>query len=166
MTADALLEVLQHHPFAEELSPRHLERLGAMAKHARFETDQVIFREGDECSTFYLIASGRVALEIVAPGRIFRVQTLEAGDELGWSAMLMRSGKHFQARALEPVNALAFEGSELLHVSKEDPELGFALMYRMLGVVAERLQATRLQLLDIYSPKSKKPGAPTVSGKN
>lgn len=160
MTGTTLIEVLEHHPFAEELSSHHLERLSAMAEQARFETDEVIFREGDECSKFYLIASGRVALELVAPGRIFRVQTLEAGDELGWSAMLMRSGKHFQARALEPVTALAFEGAELLRVSKDDLALGFALMYRMLGVVSERLQATRLQLLDIYSPKVKKAGAP------
>jgi hypothetical protein len=31
-------------------------------------------------------------------------------------------------------------------------------MHRLLGVVAERLQATRLQLLDMHSPVAKRAG--------
>jgi CRP-like cAMP-binding protein len=125
----------------------------------RFDRNHVIFREGDECSEFYLVVNGLVALEIAAPGHTFRVQTLFAGDELGWSALLMGSGKHFQARALERVEALAFEGADLLAACREDPAFGFALMQRLLGVVAERLQATRLQLLDSYSPVAARAGA-------
>ena len=70
------------------------------------------------------------------------MQTLFAGDELGWSALLMGTGKHFQARTLERVDALAFEGAELLAACREDTQFGFILMQRLLGVVAERLQAT------------------------
>ncbi len=40
-----------------------------------------------------------------------------------------------------------------------DPLFGFTLMQRLLGVVAERLQATRLQLLDMYSPVAARAGA-------
>lgn len=152
MTTETMISVLRMHPFVEEFQPHHIEKLSTLARDVRFEREQIIFREGDECPDFYLIVSGKVALEITAPGRTFRVQTLGAGDELGWSAMLMRSGKHFQARAIEPVEALAFDGGALYQACKEDPSFGFALMYRMLGVVAERLQVTRLQLLDIYSP--------------
>ncbi len=125
----------------------------------RFDRDQILFREGDECSEFYLIVTGLVALEIAAPGHTFRVQTLFAGDELGWSALLMGRGKHFQARTLERVDALAFEGTELLAACREDTLFGFTLMQRLLGVVAERLQATRLQLLDTYSPVAARAGA-------
>jgi CRP/FNR family cyclic AMP-dependent transcriptional regulator len=156
---DVRLQKLRHHPFVLEFEPRHIERLASFAHDARFERNHVIFREGDECSEFYLIVSGLVGLEIVAPGQVFRVQTLFAGDELGWSALLMGSGKQFQARALERVDALAFEGPELLVACREDPAFGFALMQRLLGVVAERLQATRLQILDMYSPVAARAGA-------
>ena len=62
------------------------------------------------------------------------MQTLFAGDELGWSALLMGgSGKQFQARALERVEALAFEGADLLAACREDTAFGFALMQRLLG---------------------------------
>jgi CRP-like cAMP-binding protein len=150
--------VLQQHPFVEEFQPEHIERLTTLAKEVKFERDHVIFHEGDECHDFYLIVEGRVALEIEAPGQTFRVQTLHAGDELGWSAILMGRGKHFQARTLQPLDALAFNGEELLAACREDKAFGFALMYRMLGVVSERLQATRLQVLDMYSPVAKRAG--------
>jgi len=95
----------------------------------------------------------------VAPGHTFRVQTLFAGDELGWSALLMGSGKQFQARVLERSDMLAFQAADLLAACREDPAFGFALMQRLLAVVAERLQATRVQLLDMYSPVAARAGA-------
>jgi CRP/FNR family cyclic AMP-dependent transcriptional regulator len=156
---ETVLETLRHHPFVAGFEPRHVERLAELAKEVRFDRDQLLFREGDECSEFYMIVTGLVALEIAAPGHIFRVQTLFAGDELGWSALLMGRGKHFQARTLENVHALAFEGTELLAACHDDPQFGFSLMQRLLGVVAERLQATRLQLLDMYSPVAARAGA-------
>jgi CRP-like cAMP-binding protein len=156
---ESIRDMLHHHPFAAGLEAKHIETLARLAKEIRFERDQVIFREGDECSEFYLIVNGLIGLEIAAPGHTFRVQTLFAGDELGWSALLMGRGKHFQARTLDRVDALAFEGSELLAACHEDKEFGYALMERLLAVVAERLQATRLQLLDTHSPIAARAGA-------
>ena len=156
---ETILNMLRHHPFVAEFEPKHLETLASLAKEIRFERDQILFREGDDASEFYLIVNGLVALEIAAPGHTFRVQTLFAGDELGWSALLMGRGKHFQARTLERVDALAFEGSELLAACSEDTLFGYTLMRRLLAVVAERLQATRLQLLDTYSPIAARAGA-------
>ena len=158
MPKEALLAVLSRQPFVEEFQPQHIEKLTEFAREVRFDRDQVIFHEGDECQEFYLIVKGRVAVEIEAPGHTLRVQTLAAGDELGWSAILMGRGKYFQGRALEDVDALAFDGPTVLDACREDKAFGFALMYRMLGVVSERLQATRLQLLDMYSPIAKRAG--------
>ena len=155
---EILLAKLRHHPFVADFEPRHLQKLAALAKEVRFERDQVLFREGDDCSEFYLIVTGLVGLEIAAPGHTFRVQTLFAGDELGWSALLMGTGKQFQARILERVDALAFEGAELLAACSEDTQFGFIFMQHLLGVVSERLQATRLQLLDMHSPVAARAG--------
>ena len=156
---ESIVNALRYHPFVAEFEPRHIEKMASLAKEVRFERDQVLFREGDDASEFYLIVNGLVALEIVVPGHTFRVQTLFAGDELGWSALLMGRGKHFQARTLDRVDALSFEGSELLAACNEDTLFGFTLMSRLLAVVAERLQATRLQLLDTYSPIAARAGA-------
>jgi CRP/FNR family cyclic AMP-dependent transcriptional regulator len=152
MKTENFLDLLRGHPFLKELQPAHIEKLAELAQEARFERDQVIFREHDESSFFYLIASGKVALEVTALGRTLRVQTLQDGEELGWSSVLQSEGKHFQARALGSVRALVFDGARLREACEQDHSFGYALMRRLLGVVAARLQATRIQLLDMYSP--------------
>jgi CRP-like cAMP-binding protein len=159
MSAATMLATLEKHPFVDEFRPEHIARLRALAREVSFEPDRVIFKEGDDAHDFYLIVSGRVALEMQEPDHVLRVQTLAAGDELGWSSVLMGRGKYFQARALERTEALALDGGELLAACRADPAFGFAFMYRMLGVVSERLQATRLQLHDMHSPKAKRAGA-------
>ena len=154
----SLLQALEGHPFVSDFSPEHRTRLAALAKEVHFEPDQVIFREGDDYSVFYLLGKGMVALELEVPGLVLRVQTLYAGDVFDWSALLPHAGKHFQARALDAVTALAFEGDQLLASFRADPQFGLVFMLRLMGVVSERLRNTRLQLVDIYSPVAKRAG--------
>ncbi|MEO8311538.1 MAG: Crp/Fnr family transcriptional regulator [Caldimonas sp.] len=150
---------LSAHPFVADFSPEHKARLAGLATQVRFAANDVIFREGDDYSVLYLLEEGMVALELEVPGHLLRVQTLYGGDVFDWSALLPHAGKHFQARALEPVTALAFEGGELLASFRSDPEFGLVFMLRLMGVVSERLRATRMQLLDMYSPVAKRAGA-------
>ena len=152
-----LLEILQKHPFVQGFQPKHIEKLAALGHELKLERDRIIFREGDESSFFYLIVTGKVALEVTALGRTLRVQTLGDGEELGWSSVLTSEGKHFQARALGAVKAIVFDGARLREACEEDHTFGYEMMKRLLGVVAERLQATRIQLLDMYSPAGTKP---------
>src|SRR5690348_18422293 len=120
--ADNVLTTLQRHPFVEDFAAEHVDKLAGIAARVRFDRDQIVFREGDECSDFFLIVSGLMALEISESGHTHRIQTLSAGHEFGWSALLMGSGKHFQARALERVEALALDGGELLTACKRSEE--------------------------------------------
>jgi len=155
----ATLQQLETHPFVRTFEPQHLARLARLARSVHFDREQVIFQEGDEDADFYLIVKGMVAIEIDAPEHVLRVQTLFEGDEFGWSAVLTGRGKHFQARALEPTDTLAFGGADLLAAFHEDPPFGLAFTLRLLGVVSERLQGTRLQLHDMYSVVAKRAGA-------
>jgi len=159
MTTNTVLSLLEQQPFAKGLEPAQVDKLATLATRVRFEPDEVIFREGDERYEFYLIVSGLVALEIAPPDQTFRVDTLSSGDELGWSAVLLDKGKQFQARALQPTVALRFAGADLRAMCEEDTAFGYALMLRLLGVVSERLQATRLQVLDTFWPVAKRAGA-------
>ena len=156
--SQSLLRALEGHPFVFDFSPEHRTRLAALAKEVHFEPDEVIFREGDDYSVFYLLGKGMVALELEVPGQVLRVQTLYAGDVFDWSALLPHAGKHFQARALDAVTALAFEGDQLLASFRADPQFGLVFMLRLMGVVSERLRNTRLQLVDVYSPEAKRAG--------
>src|SRR3982750_655114 len=105
--------LVHEHPFTERFWPERGARLASMASEAHFAPGELIFQEGDHSSFFYLLVSGNVALEVVSPGRPVRVATLLAGDVLGWSSITGDNGKQFQARALEPVHAVALDGARL-----------------------------------------------------
>jgi CRP-like cAMP-binding protein len=143
MTSETV--VLDRCPFFGQFQPKHLEKLMTLGAQVHFTEGDILFREGDETPQFYVLLSGRVALEASFGGRQVRIDTLFAGDELGWSAVLKRK-KQFQARALEAVEALVFEVSAMHDAFDGNPYFGRAFLERLLTVVAERLQNTRLQL--------------------
>ena len=156
---DNILAAVQQHPFSLGLTPEHCATLAALGTRVHYPKDALIFAEGDERHEFFLLLKGRVALEMMAQGKALRVHTLEGGDELGWSSVIVGRGKLFQARALEPVEALAFDGYALLERCRADTGFGYKIMHRLLGVVSERLQAARLQVLDSHSPIARRAGA-------
>lgn len=159
MKAQDFQSLLAQHPFSKGFLPNQIARLAALARDVAFEPEQIIFREGEENTEFYLIVSGRAALEMVVGNRTLRIQTLVGGDEFGVSALIMGRGTRFQVRALQRVEALAFHGAQLLEACSADPALGFSLMRQLLVIVSERLDATRLQLMDTYSPIAARAGA-------
>jgi CRP-like cAMP-binding protein len=158
LVADAVAEGLRSHPFLAGLAPEYLEELARITRPERFSGDDVILAQGEESTHLYLITSGRVALEISGTPRPFRVDTLGAGEEFGWSWALGTPGV-YQVRALEPTEALVVPAGELAGLCEGDCAFGYALMRRLLGVVAERLQSTRTTLIDTYLPAARRAGA-------
>jgi CRP/FNR family cyclic AMP-dependent transcriptional regulator len=111
----------------------------------------VLFHIGDQSVFFHLIVAGDVALEQISGGEAVRVQTLHHGDALGWSALTSSLNNdaraHFQARALSAVSTVAFQGEKFREACERDPAMGYRLMKQLVGVVSERLDATRLRLV-------------------
>jgi CRP-like cAMP-binding protein len=157
--SDSILAAIEQHPFSLGLTPEHCATLASLGSHRTYAKDEIIFAEGDERHEFFLLLKGRIALEMMAQGKALRVHTLEAGDELGWSSVLSGRGKFYQARALEPAEVICFDGYELLEKCRSDHFFGYKIMHRLVGVVSERLQAARMQVLDMYSPIARKAGA-------
>lgn len=148
---ETLERLLRGHPFLRGLDPVYLALLAGCATNVRFRERSFLFREGGPADRCFLIRDGKVALEIAAPGRgPIIVQTLAAGDVAGFSWLLEPHQWHFDARALEPVRAVSMDGVCLRGKCADDPRLGFDLMQRFARLATRRLQATRLQLLDVY----------------
>lgn len=146
------IETTQEHDLLRSFAPQHLERLAKLANEVRFARDQIIFREGAQHGYFYLLVEGSVVLEIIAGGHSVLLQTLHPGDAMGWSSLVdSSSGAHFEARALSPVRALAFDGPRLREACEADPAFGYRMMKSLLALITERLDASRIQLVDMYS---------------
>jgi CRP/FNR family transcriptional regulator, cyclic AMP receptor protein len=151
MTAkDKLIAPIADHGLLKDLDPHHAHKLASLALEAQFQPEQVIFNEKDTSGYFYLILSGSVAIEIVAPARHIQIETLHDGDGMGWSSLLGDEPKHLHARALTNVRALAFLGKDLRQACEQDSNFGYALMRRLLAIAVERLDATRFQLVNRY----------------
>jgi CRP/FNR family cyclic AMP-dependent transcriptional regulator len=78
------------------------------------------------------------------------IETIEAGEVLGWSWLFPPYRWHFSARVVEPTRAIALDGVCLRSKGEADHDLGYELVKRVAQIMMQRLQATRLQLLDVY----------------
>ncbi len=147
-----LAERLARHPFLSGLEPSLLDGLTGCARQTGFETGRTIFHEGGQADAFYLIEHGDVGLYMATPGRPpAPFTTLHDGDLLGVSWLFPPYRWLFTARALGPVEALALDARCLRRRCEAEPRLGYALMRLFSGLLIRRLQAARLQMLDIYA---------------
>jgi CRP-like cAMP-binding protein len=146
-----LEELIAAAPTFAGLSAEHLRLIAGCAVNEHFPAGKDLFREGGPADRFYLIREGAVALEIEAPGRgRIVIETLHPGEVVGWSWLFEPHRWQFDARAREPTRVVGFDGACLRGKCEQDHELGYQLMRRFAASLTERLQATRLQLLDVY----------------
>lgn len=151
MPTRSIDEVIAAMPTFAGLASERLELIAGCGQNRGFEAGEHLAREGDPADTFYAIRRGRVALEVAAPGAgTMMIETLDEGNVVGWSWLFPPHRWSFDARAVEPVRAIAFDGACLRGKCEDDKALGYELMRRFAGVMLDRLQATRLQLLDVY----------------
>jgi len=139
-------------PFFSDLADPHLKLLMSCAENVHFPAQHYIFREGDPANKFYVIRDGLVSVELYIPGRgVAIVQTVGQGEVVGWSWVSPPYRWHFEARTLLETSALVFDANWLRSKWKEDHDFGYEMMKRFADVIATRLDATRLQLLDMYA---------------
>jgi CRP-like cAMP-binding protein len=148
---ETLERILSEHPFFKGLEEPYLQLLVGCASNVRFNAGEVVFREGEEANRFYLIRQGKVAVEMFAPSRgPIILQTLGEGEVLGWSWLVAPYRWRFDGRAVELTRAIALDGECLRGKCEEDHNLGYELMKRVSLVMEKLVQATRLQLADVY----------------
>ena len=147
-------ELVQHRLFCD-LHPDYIKLLAGCASNVRFNARELIFRQGESADRFYVIRDGKVSVEIISPheGPV-TIQTLSEGEVLGWSWLFPPYKWHFDARALELTTAVAIDGACLRAKCDQDPKLGYELMKRFSAIMHERMQAARLQIMDLYGSTS------------
>jgi CRP/FNR family transcriptional regulator, cyclic AMP receptor protein len=149
--------LLGEHPYFQGMSPAYLALIAGCGRNVQFQPGQYIHREGQEANTFYAIRQGKVALEMFAPGRgPVTLHTLGEGEVVGWSWLFPPYRWLFDARAVELTRAVHFDGLCLRGKCEADPVMGFDFMKRFAQVAVARLDAARLQLLDVYGTSVRK----------
>ncbi len=150
-----LEHIIKEHPFFAGLPEEFCSLIGGCAKNERFEAGQYLFHEGDPAQWFYLVRHGRVALELTAPGRgSLTFHTLGPGEILGVSCLLPPYRWSYDARAVELTRTISMDAGCVRAKCEADHDLGYDIMKRFMPVLIQRLQATRLQILDVYGAHS------------
>jgi len=146
-----LEQFIREHPFSQGMSEEHIKMLTGCAKNTHFRKGAFLFREGENAETFYLIRSGKVAMELHAPPKgTIQIDSRKADDALGWSWIVAPYRWFCDARAVEEVRALAFNGVCLRGKFDQDPQLAHEMYRRFVPLLYRSLQVTQLQLLDVY----------------
>ena len=151
MEKEDLRTILRQHPFLVGLSDEHMATLVGCASNVRFPDGDHVIHEGQVANTFYLIRAGRIAIHMDVPGKQdLRIQTVGPGEILGWSWLISPYRWHFSGEAVTEVRAIALDGECLRNKCEKDAQFGYEMLKRLAQVMERRLDATRLQLLDVY----------------
>lgn len=146
-------KALTEHPFFQGISDQYSELLAGCAANVVVQSGDYVFREGDPADKFYLLRHGRVCLEVHAPGREpLIVDTLSADELLGWAWLVPPFRAPFDARAMELTRLISLDAVCLRGKMEEDHHLGYELHKRFAPVVARRLEAALMRLIDMYGP--------------
>jgi len=153
--AETLELGLQEYAFFRDLSADHVKAITSCGKSIEFPEQYYIFRAGDAANYFYVIHDGLVSIELLIPDRgVTRLQTVDRGEVLGWSWITPPYRWHFDSRTLRRTHALAFDVDHLRTKCEQDHSLGYAVMKGLTDVIVARLDAMRLQLMDLYASSS------------
>jgi CRP/FNR family transcriptional regulator, cyclic AMP receptor protein len=144
-------QLIAEAPTFTGLEPSQFELIAGCARNQHMEANALLMREGEPADTFFLIRHGTVSLEIHAPaGGPLVIQTLHDGDIVGWSWLFAPYRWAMDGRAVTDCALVTFDAACLRGKVESDHELGYQLMSRFAANLVDRLQATRLQLLDVY----------------
>ncbi|GAB3975547.1 cyclic nucleotide-binding domain-containing protein [Actinoallomurus acanthiterrae] len=139
------------HAFVRDMPEHHIARLASVACYEDVPAGHRFFEEGGSADRFWLIQAGRVALDLHIPGRgTVIVESLGRGTVLGWSWLFPPYEWRFGAVAAEPVRAIRLDARAVREMCAKDPALGYELTRRFTAVMLDRLQNTRMRLLDLY----------------
>jgi len=145
------IDAVAGHPVFNGFDRAFIAAICSKAGEPTFGVEDMLAVEGTTAELLYVVLEGKVALEIGAADRPrLTVQTVGPGEVLGWSWLVPPHHWRFDARALKATRAIALDGNVLRHTLSTHPTWGFQFMVRFMPVLAERLENTRIQLLDIH----------------
>jgi len=150
MSDSATLDMLRGLEFFHGIADEHLKRLAEIARPVEFPAQSEMFRELDKAKDVYVIVQGQVSLVFCEPSVGCRhLMQVGDGELVGWSPLVGRSRMSDTAQTLTQTKAIAFDGEQVLALCQEYPRFGCEFMHRAAKVLAQRLSAALLRLLEM-----------------
>ena len=147
----SIRDLLGEHLLFRNFHPDLLELMAGCGHNVHFEAGTQIFSEGAPADEFYVLRSGKVSIGVAVPNRgTILVETLGPDEVLGVSWPFPPYRWEFDSVTIDETSAIAMDAECLRNKCDEDPILGYQVFKAFALLMRDRLQATRLQLLDVY----------------
>ena len=150
MKIESIRDLLAEQPVLHDLEPNDIDLMAGCGHNEVFETGTFLAREEDAANRFFIVREGKVALELHAPTGPLVVETIGAGDLVGWSWLFPPHRWVYDVEAVERTRVVVIEAACLRDKCDADAAFGYRVMKRFANVIVGRLQANRLRLLDLY----------------
>lgn len=143
VTRQESLEVLRRVPVFATLADEDLSRVAEVAVPRSYSENEVVFREGDESDTCYVVRSGRArAVRAHTDGRSITLAHFGPGDIFGELAMFDSERRSATVETLEDTEVTAILGPDMRRLMREQPEIAV----KLLSALARRLRETNERL--------------------
>lgn len=150
MSESPITVTAEMHPFFKRFKPEYFSAFEDCAALEEFEEGSYLFNERQRANMQYLIIEGRVALEVQAPGQDpWTVMTVCDGGIAGFAWAYPPHRYYYSCRAVKKTRVVVLDAECLAAKCRSDHEFGYQVMVCCSEVMAERLMATRLQLLNM-----------------
>jgi len=143
-------EDLKPLPFFNGFSEAGFKKFFGTFKKVSLRKGEILFREGTEGDSFFIIASGEVLIEkkVDKAGRNYKkLAVMNRGDFFGEMAVLETQPRFAQARAVQDSELFELSRRLLLDFIKACPEEGAGLLIEILRVILARLRHTSNELM-------------------
>ena len=138
MRADEVVELLARVPAFETLDRPDLERIAEVAVPRSFEPGQLVFREGDDSDTCYIVRDGHArAIRSHRDGRTITLATFGPGDIFGELAMFEDERRSATVEAIEPASVVGVLGGDMRRLMSEHPGIAMRLAVALAGRLRE-----------------------------
>jgi CRP/FNR family transcriptional regulator len=142
-TSEDTIALLRAVPVFSELGEDELARVAEVAVPRQFVAGEVVFREGDESSTCYVVRNGRArAVREHSDGRSITLANFGPGDIFGELAMFDDERRSATIETLEDTEAIAILGGDMRRLLSEHAEIAV----KLLASLGRRLRETNERL--------------------
>jgi len=136
----------------EGLSSDQMGLLAPLMEVHRFRPNTLIFKQGETATNLYIMLKGKVEIHFKPyDGPSLAVSTMKPGDVFGWSSTLGRDVYTSSAVAINESEACCIKGEELHELCELHPDAGVVILERLASAIAERLEATHTEIMNILS---------------
>ncbi len=136
------IQFLKTVPFFNELSHRQLKTVSDTVFERNYETDELIFEEGQPGAALFLILDGKVAVEMCRENHTTTLAILEKGAFFGEMALLNEAPRSANARSLERTYTLALYRNDLRQLIQRDPQTACQIYRGLASMIGDRLRLT------------------------